>query len=64
MKIIKDGKKNWDKPWVGKEGKCYYCGCIFLLDESDKPEYHSDQREGDHYSVRCPSCNNIVYVGG
>lgn len=55
MKIIKKRKI----PTTTIRFYCGNCGCVF---ECEKGEYTywSDQRDGDYYTAKCPTCGKLV----
>ena len=55
MKIIKKGKI----PTTIMRFYCGNCGCVF---ECEKGEYtyYGDQRDGDYYTAKCPTCGKLV----
>ena len=61
-KIIRKGRKNPSKPWIGFIAECPQCDCKFQLVSSDKVDFESDQREGDYYLAKCPSCKYDVTI--
>ena len=62
MKILKKGKKNPNKPWIGYKAECLNCECRFQLEATDKVRFYPDQRDGDYYETRCPECKNSVTI--
>ena len=64
MKIIKPGKpvnekKPGEEPWpVGREFRCFLCGCVFRLERNDRYETAAERRpDGDKtLGMGCPSC--------
>lgn len=39
---------------------CRYCGCEFSFTAADA-RYTHDQRDGDFYTVQCPTCFKPVH---
>ena len=68
MKVLKNGKVNVGKPWVGKMIRCGLCHGSFKLEPQDQKRValFSDKRGGDYsvdyYSVKCPTlnCGNFI----
>ena len=62
IRIMKPGKPNLPR----FEGKCLYCGCMFLCDEEDiKPSSAlARQKENIYGSVKCPQegCEEKVTI--
>ena len=58
VKVIKHGKRPEDDTMTGS---CCRCRCVIECLRSDT-EMHSDQREGDSYSVKCPDCGFPIDV--
>lgn len=55
MKIIKKGTI----PDQTKRFMCKYCGCVFECDSSEY-EYFFDQKDGDFYKAKCPTCGTMT----
>jgi len=60
MKIIRKGRVNVDKPWVGRKIRCSNCDFLGVLESDDKVKLLSNQREGVLYSVICPDCKAFM----
>jgi DNA-directed RNA polymerase subunit RPC12/RpoP len=58
MEIISMGK---DPQKVKYVGTCRTCGTRVKF-ERREAEYHSDQRDGDYLSVKCPECQSEIYA--
>lgn len=58
MKIIKQGKLPEDKTY---SGECNHCECEFEF-QAKEAKYTTDQRDGDFYSIACPTCRRPVCV--
>lgn len=43
-------------------GQCIYCKCTFEFGHKDAIEFMDDQREGQHYQLKCPQCGRIIWV--
>lgn len=58
MKTITVGKNAREK-MNGRRIICYKCNGCFEITSEDNLTYHSDQREGNYYSIKCPTpgCN-------
>jgi len=54
--IIKPGI---DPATVVIDGRCTHCGCEFTFLPKEA-EYQSDQRDGDFYKIKCPTCPKSV----
>lgn len=73
MKIIKEGKKIEEE--IDKRQTCEKCECIFEIEKSDlfekKETYPAHLVSTDYYTtwvektslyVKCPCCNNNIYI--
>ena len=58
MEILSRGNDPAKRQYTGT---CTTCGTRvrFLKQEA---KYHSDQRDGDYLSVKCPECPASIYV--
>lgn len=61
MKILRNGRRN-NPPWVGKKVTCDECGCKLKLEKGDRVKLVQDQRDGDYYKLKCPSCGNPITI--
>lgn len=56
MRIIQQGTNPASRPLTGS---CNHCDTVieFLPFEA---KFHSDQRDGDFYSIECPTCRRQI----
>lgn len=57
MKIIQHGI---NPATQSIQATCNNCHTVFEFHPLEE-KYHSDQRDGDCYSIACPVCNKTVY---
>ena len=61
MKVIKEGKENWNETKI--HAVCKYCGCVFegtvkdgdFTLNTDNPRFYS-------YQCTCPSCGTTIKI--
>lgn len=58
IEITKRGSLPGDRK---ASAECRNCSTQFTFQQSDAA-FHSDQRDGDYYSVPCPLCSTSVIV--
>ena len=56
MKIIKQGTNPESQPI---RGTCNHCHTVIEFHPMEA-KYTSDQRDGDFYSIECPTCNRTI----
>lgn len=57
MKIIERGTMPGDRDW---QATCTHCRTRFEFKQSEG-EFHTDQRDGDYVTVKCPVCTQTCY---
>lgn len=58
IKIIKQGRAT-NPIYVGH---CDRCNCEFEFEHKDAIEFLDSQIEGQHYKLKCPQCERIIWV--
>lgn len=63
MKTITPGK-NARQRMDGRTAYCTGCSGSFEITSDDVLEYHSDQRDGNYYSIKCPTdgCGRVLTI--
>lgn len=58
VKIVRRGRLPQE---IEYQADCYGCKTLFTFAGVDA-KFHSDQRDGDYYEIKCPVCNEPVTV--
>jgi RNase P subunit RPR2 len=61
MKVIEEGRQDWQPWWIGKRLECKECGRVVELEPNDdvQPNW-IDKADYDRVVITCEKCGHVV----